>query len=159
MPEGLKKLDNRVLGDKGKGDAAEPHDAPDTETAPRERVVVEERESPRRGRGASPALGSTGDGLAAFLAIFWRISKLVLILLGVVVLAAVAFLVLPTNDDNVIVRNVLSLAEDVAGPFRDVFTADDEDRRRIYNYGLAAVVYFVLALVVGKLPTGSKKRG
>jgi hypothetical protein len=156
MPGGLKKLDDRVLGNKSNKEPVADEvvvedSAPATTT--RERTVVE------RGRSGRPALASTGDGLSAFLSVFWRISKLVLLVLGLVVLAAVAFLILPTNDDNVIVRNALSLAENVAGPFRDVFTADDEDRRRIYNYGLAAVVYFVLALVVGKLPTGSTKRG
>ncbi len=164
MPSGLRKLDDRVLGDKGKGrtdsrpvdDDHDSHDSHDDahDDAPREERV--ERTTRRRPSGPPP---SSGDGLSAVLAVVWRISRLVFVALAVVLLLAVAFILLPANEDNVIVRNVLSLAETVSGPFKDVFQDDDMDRMRIYNYGLAAVVYFVVGSIVGKLPTGSKKKG
>lgn len=80
-----------------------------------------------------------------------RVSRLVLLLLAAVVALAVVFTLAPTNAENVLVRNVLDLAEQVAGPFRDVFTADDPDRELVLNYGLATLVYLVAATVVGRL--------
>ena len=156
MPSSLRKLDDRVLGSKGSatGDGAGDGDHSGTDGD----AGGSERSDSRRTRTVektSPARG--GDGVSSFLATVWRISRLVLLALAVLLVLAVAFLVLPANEDNVIVRNVLDWAESVAGPFRDVFDADDEDRRRIYNYLLAAVVYFIAATVVGKLPTGRKK--
>lgn len=163
MPGGLKRLDDRVLGSKGRKqdghDHADDHRDHDDDAHRdtdgrrdrRERTeTVEVRREPAERRG-------NGDGLASFLAVVWRISRLVLLALAAVVLLAAALILLPANEDNVIVRNVLSLGETVAGPFKDIFTVDDPDRMRVYNYGVAGVVYIVLASVVGKLPTGSTK--
>lgn len=165
MPSSLRKLDDRVLGSKGSARDDQPrdaehrdadHDADRQEGSSRgdaERTrTVERTEERTTSRG-------NGDGLQKVLATVWRISRLVLIALALLMVLAIAFLILPANEDNVIVSNVLDWADTVAGPFRDVFNADDEDRRRIYNYGLAAVVYFVIGSIVGKLPTGSKKAG
>jgi hypothetical protein len=179
MPQGLRRLDDRVLGDRGKGgsattatrdghpsdghhddvhDDARPDDRPDDrpDARPDERTTRTTRTT-RTGDGAEPRTGG-GDGLASFLAVVWRVARLVLLALGLLLLVAVAFLLLPANEDNVIVSNVLSLADRVAGPFRDVFTVEDPDRMRIFNYALAAAVYFVVGSVVGKLPTGSKRK-
>ena len=134
MRNALKSLDDRVLR--------------------RRRTTTTEEEGSTR----TVARTGNGDGLPSFLAVLWRISRLVLLALALLLLLAIAFILLPTNDDNVIVRNVLSLAENVAGPFKDVFTSKSEDRQRISNYGLAAVIYFVLSTIVGKLPTGRRKQ-
>ena len=162
MPSGLRKLDDRVLGKGGK--AGKSHDdgepagdtrvADDADAPAGQRTERVERTT-RKPSGPPP---SSTDGLSAVLAVVWRISRLVFIALALVLVVAIAFILLPTNEDNVIVRNVLDLAETVAGPFKDVFNDDDPDRMRSYNYGLAAVVSFVLGSVVGKLPTGSKKK-
>jgi hypothetical protein len=172
MPQGLRRLDDRVLGDRGKGGSAttatrdghpsdghpsdDHHDDAHDDARPDERTTRRTRTT-RTGDGAEPPTGG-GDGLASFLAVVWRVARLVLLALGLLLLVAVAFLLLPANEDNVIVSNVLSLADRVAGPFRDVFTVEDPDRMRIFNYALAAAVYFVVGSVVGKLPTGSKRK-
>jgi hypothetical protein len=167
MPGGLKKLDDKVLGSRGKapakdgqarGDGAH-DDAPDGRPDGAHDDVYPEERTERTTRTTDRAESKgNGDGVSSFLAVFWRIAKLVLFALGLVVLTAAALVLLPANDDNVIVRNVLSLAETVAGPFKDILTVDDPDRMRIYNYGIAATVYFVLGAVVGKLPTGSSRK-
>ena len=112
-----------------------------------------EREEPRRSRASALTSGS-GDGLSEFLSVFYRVSRLVLLTLAVVCLLGIAFTLIPTNEDNVIVRNVLSLSEWAAGPFSDVFEIDGENARIAANYGLAAAVYALLASFVSKLPTG-----
>ena len=84
-------------------------------------------------------------------------TKYVLIALAVIVLLGVLFTKVPTNGDNVIVRNVLTLARDVAGPFKDVFAPSRAQDALVVNYLVAAAAYVVLAMVVGKLPTGGKR--
>lgn len=99
---------------------------------------------------------SSGKGLRQFLSVTGRVAKLVLLLLAAVVLLGIVFTLAPTNGDNVIVSNVLELARDAAGPFRDVYeVSDDADRELVVNYGLAALVFFVGALLVGRLGRGS----
>lgn len=91
------------------------------------------------------------------LSVVYRISRLVLLLLAVVVLLGIVFTKTPTNDANTIVSHVLDLARTVAGPFKDVFAPKDKENALVVNYALAAGVYFVLAYIVGKLPTGGKR--
>lgn len=97
------------------------------------------------------------DGLPTFLAIFYRVSRLVFLALAAVLVLAVILILAPANDDNSIVSAVFDIAEKVAGPFKDIFTLEDDEREKIVNYGVAAAVYFVLSSVITKLPTG--KRG
>ena len=175
VPAGLKRLDDRVLGARGSGtggtrtggDRSERHEHVYPEDEERsvakseqttERTERTERTGGDEAAEERPARRGNGDGLQKVLATVWRISRLVFLALALVLLLAVALLLLPANEDNVIVRNVLDLAETVAGPFKDVFTVDDPERMRIYNYGLAAAVYFVLSVVVSKLPTGPKRK-
>jgi hypothetical protein len=153
MPAALRSLDDRVLGAKGRrrgtvrSEAVEPAGTQDGEAA----------SGTGRYAGRAAARRPRGEGLAAVLAVVWRVCRLVLLALGLLLVAAVACLVLPTNRHNGVVSDVLSWAQHVAGPLKDVFTDKDPDRAHIYNYGLAAVVYFVLSALVGKLPTGRRK--
>ena len=140
VPAALRRMDDRVLGDRFKKRPTP------TET---EEVVVEERTSsappPRTGKGAEEALS-----------IVYRISRLVFLALALACLLGILFTLAPTNEDNVIVENVLDLAKGAAGPFRDVFTANDAERERVVNYAFAAFVYFLASVLVGKLPGGKK---
>ena len=140
-------MDDRVLGDRFRR-----RTTTETETARGDTVVVE-----RPARGTEPRPPSTGQGLREFLTIFLRVARLVFLLLALAVLLGIVFTVAPTNGDNVIVRNVLDLADGAAGPFRDVFTVDgDAERELVVNYAFAALVYFALSVVVGKLPGGKR---
>ena len=91
------------------------------------------------------------------LKVVWQVSKNVLIALAVIVLLGVLFTKAPTNASNVIVHNVLSLAKDVAGPFKDVFAPKKAEDALVVNYLVAAVFYLVVGIVIGKAPTGGKK--
>ena len=146
-PQTLRRMDDRVLGDRfRRRTPTEPG------TTGAGTVVLERPE-----RGADPRPPSTGQGLREFLTIFLRVARLVLLLLALAVLLGIVFTVAPTNGDNVIVRNVLDLADGAAGPFRDVFTVDDDaERELVVNYAFAALVYFALSVVVGKRPGGKR---
>ena len=98
-----------------------------------------------------------GDGPAVVLQVVWRVSRVVLVALAVIVLLGVLFTKAPTNMHNIIVRNVLSLAKDVAGPFRDVFAAKSRQNALVINYLVAAAVYLVVGALVGKLPPRGKQ--
>ena len=139
LPTALRRMDDRVIGDRF-----------------RRREVVEVEPGQTRA-AARPRLPNTGAGAHEALTIVYRVSRAVFLLLAVVVGLGVVFTLAPTNADNVIVGNVLSLASDAAGPFRDVFTVpDNAERELVVNYAFAAVVYLVVSAVVGKLPGGKR---
>ena len=53
------------------------------------------------------------------------------------------------------VQLVTDVADGAAGPFRDVFTVDDDaERELVVNYAFAAAVYVLAAFLVRKLPGG-----
>ncbi|HVM27773.1 MAG TPA: hypothetical protein VM433_08875 [Mycobacteriales bacterium] len=149
MPTALKNMDDRVLGRKGRKRDAE-HPVADGDHPEHE---------PARSTGtADPARsGRTGNGVPAVLAVVYRISRLVFLLLALVTFLGIVLTYAPTNEDNVIVRTVLGWAETVAGPFRDVFTSDEARRELLYNYALATGVYLLAASLIGKLPTGGTR--
>ncbi|MCW2605891.1 MAG: hypothetical protein JWO60_584 [Frankiales bacterium] len=80
-----------------------------------------------------------------------RVAQLVLVLLAVLLVLAIAAVVLPTDEDNVLVKGVLDGAVQVAGPFATVFDVDSRALRAAANYGLGAVVYLVAAKLLGRL--------
>ncbi len=132
-PSALRRLDERVLGRAGRRRRDERPVDHDGDT----RVVEVERR---------PA----GDGGREVASVVLRVSRLVFVLLAAVVLLGIVFTALPTNADNVLVRNVLSVAEDATGPFRDVFTPSSADKRLYANYALAAGVYLVAGALLGR---------
>ncbi|MBC7680164.1 MAG: hypothetical protein H7233_14415 [Pseudorhodobacter sp.] len=101
--------------------------------------------------------GVRGDGAAAVLRAIQRVTTYVLFALAVVVLLGVLLTRAPTNVGNVIVRNVLSLAEEVAGPFKDVFAPNKAQDALVVNYLVAAAACLVMGIVPGRLPVGGKK--
>ena len=101
--------------------------------------------------------GVRGDGAAAVLRAVQRVTTYVLFALAVVVLLGVLSTQAPTNMGNVIVRNVLSLAEEVAGPFKDVVAPNKAQDALVVNYLVAAAAYLVMGNVPGRLPVGGKK--
>ena len=130
----MRGIDDRLLGERMKG---------------RDRAMDE-----GSGKRADPRAA-----LAGVLRIFYRICKLVFVLLALVVLLGIVFTKAPVNARNDIVRTVLRLARDVAGPFRDVFAPKDKENALVVNYLLAAAVYFGLSVLVRKLPTGAGRTG
>ena len=150
LPAFLRNLDDRMLGDRLRGRRASADRDPDGDDAGTRTATT------------ATATGGTAtlrnDWLTTFQSIFYRVFRLVFLLLAVVLVIAIVLILAPANDQNSIVKNVFELAEKVAGPFKDVFTVMDPDRMKITNYGLAAAVYFLASVLVNKLPTGGAKR-
>ena len=151
MPTALKSLDDKVLGRRGERAEAAGDPYPDEPQAEQpgtvRREVVEHRPAP----GAA-----TGEGLRELLGVVYRISRLVFLALAAALVVGIVFVLAPTNGDNSVVQLVGDVANGAAGPFRDVFTVSDADREVVLNYGFAAAVYLVAALLVTKLPGGKR---
>lgn len=143
LPAFLRRMDDRVLGDRLRGQrgGSDSHRGGS--------------DSEARTDGAPPA--RPHNGLPTFLSVVYRISRLVFLLLALTLVIAIVLILTPANDANVIVRNAFDLAEQVAGPFADVFTVADPERMKIVNYGVAAAVYFVASVIVTRLPTGGRR--
>ena len=102
--------------------------------------------------------GVQGDDAAAVLRAIERVTTYVLFALAVVVLLGMLLTRASTNVGNVIVRNVLSLAEEVAGPFKDVVAPNKAQDALVVNYLVAAAAAcLVMGIVPGRLPVGGKK--
>lgn len=137
----LRKLDDRVLGNRLRRKPPPEQVDPPVEQPAGERA------------GAAPAPHRSGNGVRKALGIIYRVSRVVFVLLALVVLIAIAFILIPTNPDNLFVRAVLDLAATIAGPLKDVFTvADDPQRQLAVNYAIAAVLYVFAGLLVTRLP-------
>jgi hypothetical protein len=165
-PAALRNLDNKVLGRRGRprDDAAAPrrgdredHDG-HTDVHPSEGTGSSQDEVTRShhtGRGRAPQPRATrpaGHVVREVLDVVWRVARLVFLALALVVFLGIVLTFAPTNDDNPIVSTVLGWAETAAGPFRDVFTADESRRELLYNYALATAVYLLAASLVTRLP-------
>lgn len=137
----LRKLDDRVLGDKLRKKPPSEQIDPPVERRSRERA------------GTDQAMRRSSNGVRKALGIIYLVSRVVLLLLALVLVIAIAFILLPTNPDNTLVSTVLDLAAVIAGPVADVFTvADDAERELVVNYAFAAVLYVIAGLLVTKLP-------
>ena len=148
MPTALRSLDDRVLGRRRRAEGS----AEDGTVRERETRVVE-----RPANGESPTGGprGTSDGAREALSVVYRISRLVFLVLAAVVALGILFILAPTNPDNGVVQLVTDVADGAAGPFRDVFTVDDDaERELVVNYTFAAAVYVLAAFLVRKLPGG-----
>lgn len=154
----LRRLDDRVLGDKLRrkppSEQVDPPADPANQVDPPAKQV--DPPSERRGRqraGTAEAMRGSRNGVRKTLGIIYLVSRVVLLLLALVLVIAIAFILLPTNQDNTIVSTVLDLAVVIAGPVADVFTvADDAERELVVNYAFAAVLYVIAGLLVTLLP-------
>ena len=94
------------------------------------------------------------DGTQEVVRIVARVAQLVFFLLAALCLLALICLALPTNPDNGLVSHITDLGKHIAGPFKDVFEAKQKKNREkaaYGNYALAAGVYALLGVVVGRL--------
>lgn len=72
------------------------------------------------------------------------------VLAGLVVLGGL-LLILGANRDNAIVSFFTSIGEFLAGPFDGMFDLGSRDGRIALNWGIGALVYFILGVVVAGL--------
>ena len=81
----------------------------------------------------------------------FKVARLVFLVLAALVVLGIIFTLIPTNNKNGIVKNVLDIASHVAGPFKDIFKLKDPKRSLEANYAVAAGVYVLASVVCQRL--------
>ena len=98
----------------------------------------------RRGtRRSSAGLAQLGSWIQA-------IAIAVAVIIGIGIL----FVLIDANPRNDIVDLVNRIAGWLATPFADLLTISDSKTRQIANWGLAAIVYLLLGMLVGRMLVG-----
>jgi len=108
----------------------------------------------RRTRERRPdAEGRGGAGRAARRGA-WALARLITTIAGLVagaIVLGIVLIVLEANRSNGLVELVLDVARFLAGPFKNMFDLDERKIEIAVNWGIAAVVYVVVASVIARV--------
>ena len=110
------------------------------------RALTMGRRRYRGGRGDAAAEGARRGA--------WGLARIVMLIAWVVVaviVAGILLIVLEANPSNDIVNWVTDAARWLAGPFKDLFSIDNAKTAVAVNWGLAALVYLLIASLIAKL--------
>jgi len=101
------------------------------------------------GRGGTRNPGNVRrlDGLVAAA----RVLQLIASAVAIVLLVGVVLIILGANQQNDIVGALLDAARWLAGPFANMFDLDSRKTEVAVNWGIAAVVYLVIANVIARV--------
>lgn len=102
--------------------------------------MAEERST----KNARAAVGKTVNGAAS-------IVRGVATLFAVVLVGQIVLTLGNANPDNGIVKRVADLARPLALGFKDLFTPTDPKTVVLVNYGLAAIFWLVVGVVLAKI--------
>ena len=84
----------------------------------------------------------------------WSLARVITTLATVVaaiIAAGIILKVLGANPSNGIVRIVVDAASWLSAPFHGLFNLKDNDWQIVLNWGLAAVVYLIVARLVARM--------
>ena len=65
-----------------------------------------------------------------------------------ILVVGIILVVTDANEDNALVEAALDVGRFFAEPFRGIFEMDDNDMQIAVNWGIAAVVYVVIGIVL-----------
>jgi hypothetical protein len=99
----------------------------------------------RRGNGIAARGFANGAGLLA------RIVQLVVSVVVLILVAGILLVVLKANPSNTIVSDVHGWARSLAGPFDGMFSFHNVRLAIAVNWGIAAVVYLFVGLLITRL--------
>ena len=91
-----------------------------------------------------------------------RIVRIVAAVVCGIIALAVVFILLDANAGNSIVSTVLDWGKTLAGPFDGIFHLDSAKWTVALNYGIAIVVYAIVAGLIVRLllvPLAERRRG
>jgi hypothetical protein len=80
--------------------------------------------------------------------------NLVALVVAAVIGLAILFVLIQANPDNAIVSTVHDAARWLAAPFANLITFGDATTRIVANWGLAAIVYLVIGMLLGRSLVG-----
>jgi len=93
-------------------------------------------------------MGTRGGSAALIIA---RIIMIVAGIIALIIALGILFVLLGANMENSIVSTVHDVADALVGPFDGIFTPDNPKLAITINWGLAIVVYLVVAKIVSGL--------
>ena len=111
---------------------------------------------PYRQRSAAAAGASAIGSLVLAIA---RIVRLIATIVALVIVAAIVLRLVGANPTNSIVHAIHSAASTLAGPFKNVFSIKNPKTSMAVNWGLAALVYFVVGHLIASLIARLAPRG
>ena len=112
------------------------------------RYGIRGRRPVTEGGGAAGVAAGAAVGGARLLA---RLVWLVAVLVAIVIVAGIAFVVLKANMGNSLVSSIHDAAKFLVGPFDGIFKPSDHRLAIAINWGLAALVYLVVARLIVRL--------
>jgi hypothetical protein len=98
-------------------------------------------------RATGAAAGAAGSGLL----LVARIIRAVTWGVVAVIVAAILFKVLGANASNDIVSTITDAARWLVGPFKDLFSFDNAKTAVAVNWGLAALVYLLIGMLIARV--------
>jgi len=110
-----------------------------------------------RGRGRADNRRATGAGATARRGVgggFLLAARLVMLVVSVIVaiiVVAILLKLLGANTGNSIVKGILDLGKTLVGPFKDLFTIKNPKVSVAVNWGLAALLYFIVGSIIARI--------
>ena len=89
--------------------------------------------------------------LGLVLGVIARIVRIITWILVAIIVLAIVFAVLEANRRNIIVSSVTDVARSLVAPFDRLFTPHDPKLRIAINWGIAALVYLLVGLLIAAL--------
>jgi hypothetical protein len=123
---------------------AEPASAVDSDGRPVE-------QSRRQGRRQRRGVGALSQGTSMLA----RIVQLAVSIVVAIIVAGILLVVLKANPANSIVSEIHSWARWLAGPFDGMFSFHNANTAIAVNWGIAAVVYLFVGVVIVRLLGGT----
>ena len=111
----------------------------------------EYRAPPRRTARRAGAGAAAATAVAGTLNFLARVVSLIGWVVALVIVAGIALVVFDANMSNSIVSAVHDAARTLASPFDGIFKPSDHKLQIALNWGLAALVYLVIARIIVRL--------
>lgn len=80
-----------------------------------------------------------------------RLVMLITTAIVVLIVLAILLVVLGANESNSIVQAIQDVANFFVGPFESIFNLSNRKAEVAVNYGLAALVYFIVGSLIARL--------
>jgi hypothetical protein len=80
-----------------------------------------------------------------------RLVMLITTAIVVLIVVAILLVVLGANESNSIVQAIQDAANFFVGPFESIFNMSNRKAEVAVNYGLAALVYFIVGSLIARL--------
>lgn len=116
-------------------------------------------EGRRRGRGRdgdangreSGAGATARRGVGGIFLLIARLVMLITTILVAIIVVAILLKVLEANMSNSIVKGITDLGKTLVGPFKDLFKIKNPKVSTAVNWGLAALLYFIVGSVIAAI--------